>query len=82
MYFLNYYSIDKYDGSDWIAYAKETGNNPLNKMSFSKNGIEKVIDDATGFSDMQECDMLKFSIWAAEGFLDGFLDGFLKGDDD
>ena len=68
--------IDTWDKEDWEYYAKKTGHNPLNKMSIPKNGFEKAIDDATGYNISKDCDMLKFSIWLAEGFLDGVLNGY------
>lgn len=76
------YCIDTWDKEDWEDYAKKTGNNPLKKMSIPKNGFEKAIDDATGYNISKDCDMLKFSIWFAEGFLDGVLDGVLNGYDE
>ena len=60
-----------YSDEDWESYEQETGNKRPFLMPASKNGLEDLIDKATGLKEIQDRNMLNFLIY----FIDGFIEG-------
>lgn len=62
--------IKEYSKRDWQDYAKETGNE-IPEFKLNKSLIEAMIDESTGFKDMNDKTVLQFLIWCVDGFMEG-----------
>lgn len=63
--------VKTYNDEDWDAYEKETGNPRLNYAP-PKNGLEAMIDEATGYTEQQKMAAAKFLLWNITEFEKGF----------
>lgn len=64
------YSIKNYSEQDWKEYEEETKNNRF-VMLQPKNGLEAMIDEATGFKDIQDLNLANFLLWNINEFEKG-----------
>jgi hypothetical protein len=69
--------IKTYKDEDWKAYEKETGNPRLDFVP-PKNGLEAMIDEATGYNKEQTLAAGLFLLWNILEFEKGFKKGFEK----
>lgn len=64
---LTNYLIRNYSEQDWEEYEKETKNNRVSVLP-PKNGLEAMIDEATGFKDSQDFNLANFLLWNINEF--------------
>jgi len=62
--------IKKYTKEDWENYEKETGNKRVNYFP-PKNSLEALIDEATGYKEVETLNYAKFMLWCIDGFIHG-----------
>jgi hypothetical protein len=62
--------IKKYDKEDWQMYERETGNKRVDYVP-PKNSLEALIDEATGYKEVETLNYAKFLLWCVEGFIEG-----------
>jgi hypothetical protein len=63
--------VKKYDKEDWENYEKETGNKRVDYVP-PKNSFEALIDESTGYLEIETLNYAKFTLWCVEGFIKGF----------
>ncbi len=63
--------LKKYNDADWEHYVKETGNEHCKNFLAPRNGIEKLIDESTGYDKARDINVLKFILWCIKGFKEG-----------
>ena len=63
--------LKNYSDEDWQDYEQETGNKRPYLVPAPKNGLEAMIDQATGLKEGQDRMFLNFLIY----FIDGFMEG-------
>ena len=62
--------LEHYSEEDWQDYCKETGN--FRPIFFKpKNAIDEMIDEATGYKNQLEENLLKFLDWVIDVFMEG-----------
>jgi len=66
--------LKNYSDEDWEDYEQETGNKRPYLVPAPKNGLEAMIDQATGLKEIQNRNFLNFLIY--------FIDDFMKGVDE
>lgn len=66
--------LKNYSDEDWQDYEQETGNKRPYLVPAPKNGLEAMIDKATGLKEDQDRNFLNFLIY----FIDGFMEGLRK----
>jgi hypothetical protein len=63
--------LKTYSDEDWEDYEQETGNKRPYLVPAPKNGLDAMIDQATGLKKDQDRNFLNFLIY----FIDGFMEG-------
>lgn len=71
---LGEFFLQKYGDAAWEDYEKETGNARCENYSAPRDGLARLIDEATGYDKTQELNYFKFMLWTIKGFQEG-IDG-------
>lgn len=68
------YSLKNYSDEDWKDYERDTGNKRPYLVPAPKNGLEAMINQATGLKEDQDRNVLNFLIYFIDGFMEGLED--------